>query len=105
VYSVGSQIIVPCKSVIDLGVAIDPNLKPSSHCANIVYKASARAKLILKAFLSHDCRSLTRAFIILNRVLPAWNHLPDICFDCDTVSAFKTRLSNINLSLYLKGKM
>jgi ribonucleases P/MRP protein subunit RPP40 len=219
VYSVGSQIIVPCKSVIDLGVTIDSNLKPSSHCVKIVYKASARAKLILRAFLSCDYKILTRAFItyvrplleycspawspnnkgdvelvenvqrlftrklyfvcnmpyvtyderllflglerlelrrlhadvvfmynivkgfvccnllhkltftnyrptrghryklfvnrcnklvfscfFINRVLPIWNHLPDNCFDCNTVSAFKSRLSNVNLSSYLKGK-
>jgi hypothetical protein len=68
----------PCNSVIDLGILIESNLKPSAHCSNIALKANARAKLILKAFLSRDCKSLTRAFTVYVRPMleycsPAWS--------------------------------
>jgi ribonuclease P/MRP protein subunit RPP40 len=219
-YNIDSHVIVPCNSVRDLGILVESNLKPSAHCSYIVLKANARAKLILKAFLSRDYKSLTRAFAVyvrplleycspawsphnkgdidlienvqraftrkvyymcnmqyvsynerllflglerlelrrlhadvvfmyklvkglvscnlshelnfvnngitrghrfklfvsrcnklvlssffFNRVLPAWNNLPDNCFDCITVSAFKTKLTKIDFSQYFKSKL
>jgi ribonuclease P/MRP protein subunit RPP40 len=220
VYNIDSHVIVPCNSVKDLGILVESNLKPSAHCSNIVLKANARAKLILKAFLSCDYKSLARALAVyvrplleycspawsphnkgdidlienvqraftrkvyymcnlqyvsynerllflglerlelrrlhadvvfmyklvkgfvscnlshelnfvnngttrghrfklfisrcnklvlssffLNRVLPAWNNLPDNCFDCTTVSSFKTNLTKIDFSQYFKSKL
>ena len=40
------------------------NLKYGSHCAIIASKANARAKLILKSFLSRNPITMSRAFII-----------------------------------------
>jgi ribonucleases P/MRP protein subunit RPP40 len=78
VYNLNSHNIVPCRSVCDLGINIESNLKPSMHCASIALKASARAKLVLKAFLSRDPKYLTRAFVVYVRPLleycsPVWS--------------------------------
>jgi hypothetical protein len=78
VYNIDSHAIAPCNSVTDLGILIESNLKPSAHCSSIALKANARAKLILKAFLSHDYKSLTSAFNVYVRPLleycsPAWS--------------------------------
>ena len=77
-YTVGSHTLQPCTSTTDLGIAVQSNLKPGLHCTNIATKANARAKLILKSFLSHDASTLTRAFITFVRPLleyatPVWN--------------------------------
>jgi hypothetical protein len=50
------------------------------------------------------CNKSVFSCFFINRVLPVWNHLSDNCYDCNTVSVFKSRLSNVNLSSYLKGK-
>ena len=54
------------------------NLKPGLHCTHITTKANARAKLLLKSFLSHDATVLTHAFTtfvrpILEYATPVWS--------------------------------
>ena len=64
IYKLKADIIAPCTSVVDLGINVYSNLKYGSHCAIIAPKAKARAKLILKSFLSRNPITMTRAFII-----------------------------------------
>ena len=52
IYKFNADIIAPCTSVVDLGINVHSNLKYGPHCAIIASKANARAKLILKSFLS-----------------------------------------------------
>ena len=52
-----------------LGINAHSNLKYGPHCAIIASKANARAKLILKSFLSRNPITITRAFIIYLRLL------------------------------------
>jgi ribonuclease P/MRP protein subunit RPP40 len=78
VYCINSNVIAPCHSVCDLGITVESNMKPNVHCANIALKANARAKLILKSFLSHDSHCLSRAFVVYVRPLleycsPVWS--------------------------------
>lgn len=53
----------------DLGVIVDCKLKFASHINNIVSKASTRACLIHKCFLSKDAATLLRAFKVYVRPL------------------------------------
>lgn len=62
VYRLGDEILSPCSHILDLGITINFNLKPSQHCSLIASKASVRSKLILKSFLSRDPFILARAF-------------------------------------------
>ena len=50
------------KEFKDLGVVIDDGLKFTSHVNQVVAKASARACLIHKCFVSRDVHTLTRAY-------------------------------------------
>ena len=75
-YTVGS--LKPSQSVTDLGIVVQSNLKPGLHCTQVATKANARARLILKSFLSRDASSLTRAFItyvrpLLEYATPVWS--------------------------------
>ena len=57
-------------------------------CTHIATKANARAKLILKSFLSHDALSLTRAYITFVRPLLEYASLvwsPNFKCDVDLV--------------------
>ena len=56
-YTVGIHTLLPCATANDLGNAIQSSLKPGMHCTQIAAKANARAKFILKAFLSHNAQS------------------------------------------------
>ena len=57
------------KEFKDLGVVVDDNLKFTSHINHVVAKASARACLIHKCFVSRDVHTLTRAYKPLIRPL------------------------------------
>ena len=66
------------KSVNDLGILIEPNLKFNDHIQNIIVKSKQRASLIHRSFLSNDIHILTRAFTTYVRPLleyasPAWS--------------------------------
>ena len=76
-YTLGTRTLLPCATANDLGIAIQSSLKPGVHCTQIAAKANARAKLLLKTFLSHDAQSLTCAFTtfvcsILEYVTSVW---------------------------------
>ena len=76
-YTVGTCTLKLCATANDLSIAIQSSLKPGKHCKQIAAKANARAKLILKAFLSHNAQSLPCAFTtfvrpILEYVTPVW---------------------------------
>jgi hypothetical protein len=78
IYSINSTAIAPCSEITDLGVKVQSNLKPNLHCASIVAKANARAKLILKTFMSRDPHIIARAFVsyvrpMLEYCSPVWN--------------------------------
>ena len=78
IYKFNADIIAPCTSVVGLGINVHSNLKYGPHCAIIASKANARAKLILKSFLSRNPITMTRAFIIYMRPLleycsPVWS--------------------------------
>ena len=38
-----------------------------------------------------------------NRIVPIWNHLPDSCFNDDTLFHFKNQLHNTDFSRFLYG--
>ena len=57
------------KSVNDLGILIEPNLKFNDHIQNIIVKSKQRASLIYRSFLSNDIHILTRAFTTYVRPL------------------------------------
>ena len=52
------------KTIKDLGVTVGNNLKFSSHINNIITRASARANLIHKCFVSKEVSLLCRAFTV-----------------------------------------
>ena len=77
IYKLNADIITLCTSVVDLGINVHSNLKYGLHCAIFASKANARAKLILKSFLSRKPIIRIRAFIIYMRPLlkycsPVW---------------------------------
>ena len=64
--------------MVELGINVHSNLKYGPHFAIIASKANARAKLILKSFLSRNSITMTRAFIIYVRPFqkycsPVWS--------------------------------
>ena len=61
-YFLGPNKINIVDSYCDLGITVDSLLKPSLHITKIVKKANARAKLILKCFLSRSPSNFIRAF-------------------------------------------
>ena len=78
IYRLNADIIAPGTSIVDLGINVHSNLKYGPHCAIIASKANARAKLILKSFLSRHPKTMMRAFIIHVRSLlkyctPVWS--------------------------------
>ena len=54
VYRLNSDILIPCDSIVDLGVNVHVKLKSGPHCTAIVFKISTRCRLIVKSFLSKD---------------------------------------------------
>jgi ribonuclease P/MRP protein subunit RPP40 len=77
-YKLNSEFISPSDSITDLGICVHSSLKSGPHCSSIVSRASARARLILKTFLSRNVRLLTRAFTVYVRPLleyctPVWS--------------------------------
>ena len=68
-YHIKSNPVLIVKTIKDLGVTIEDNLKFSSHVNNITARASARANLIHKCFVSKEVPLLCRAFIVYVRPL------------------------------------
>jgi hypothetical protein len=69
-YTLGHHIIPITNSISDLGITIDSDLKFSSHCV-----ANARAKLILKCFLSRNPTNFIRAFKTYVRPILEYNSI------------------------------
>ena len=68
-YHLENHVIVPFKSLSDLGINVHCSLKPSLHCSAIVNKANIRAKLILKCFLFLNSSNFIQAFLCYLRPL------------------------------------
>ena len=49
-FIIGQHILKPCHNAKDLGITMQSNLRPGSHCMQIASNANLRAKLILKSF-------------------------------------------------------
>lgn len=60
---IGNEPIPFVNEFKDLGVIIDSNVKFNTHINTIVARASSRANLIHKCFISKDVQTLKRAFI------------------------------------------
>lgn len=63
-YMLNSHLIPPCNAAVNLSINVISILKLSAHCAQIVVKANAKARLILKLFLSRNPKLMSRAFIV-----------------------------------------
>ena len=57
----------------DLGVIVDSDLTFGSHVDNIVSRASIRANLIIRCFISGDRHSLVKAFTVYVRPILEFN--------------------------------
>ena len=68
-YCLGQQPLATVKVAKDLGVLIDNNLKFDLHISKIVSRASARANLIHKCFISKHTDTLVKAFVTYVRPL------------------------------------
>jgi hypothetical protein len=95
-YKLGNYTVKLCDSVNDLGVLVQSNLKFSSHCASIATKANARAKLILKCFLSRKPVNFIRAFKVYVRPLleyasVVWN--PWLLKDINLIESVQRRFT------------
>lgn len=64
---IGTNEIVTVSEVKDLGVVIDDDLKFTSHINHVVFKASVRANLIKKCFISRDTDTMVKAFNVYVR--------------------------------------
>ena len=66
---IGTNVITAVSEVQYLGVIVDENLTFTSHINNIVLKASVRANVIKKCFISRDIDTLIMAFNVYVRPL------------------------------------
>ena len=83
-------------SVTDLGVSYDSHLSFRPHINKIVSKASQRAKLILKCFVSRDPTILSKAFCVFVRSIlefssVIWN--PGFKVDIDKIESVEKRFT------------
>jgi len=69
VFYLDSDILANVNVAKDLGILVDSRLKFECHINKIVARASARANLIHKCFLSKDTANMTRAFTVYVRPL------------------------------------
>ena len=77
-YHLGTSALAPVANNKNLGFTLDYTLKPSLHIYNLVRKANARAKLILKCFHSRYPAVLIKAFNtyvrpLLDYGISVWN--------------------------------
>ena len=68
-YDLNGVVLPDVKSVVDLGVTVDSNLRYKLHINNIVTKAHQRACLIMRCFKSRDPTLLFKAFCVYVRPL------------------------------------
>ena len=41
----------------------------------------------------------------INRVVPVWNILPDICFNTNSIKCFRSKLLSVNMSDFMCGQL
>ena len=106
-YHIKSNPVPTVETIKDLGVTIENNLKFSSHVNNIVVRASARASLIHKCFMSKEVSLLSRAFVVYVRPLLeyascVWS--PHLTKDIERLERvqrrFTKRLSGLSMLTY-----
>jgi len=95
-YSIDNESLPRVKSVKDLGVHVDSNLRFSSHYDDIVAKAHQRAALILRCFECREPLLLFRAFSVYVRPIleycsPVWN--PVYIGDIKRIEAVQRRFT------------
>ena len=77
-YSISNQYLCNVSPVKDLGILVDSRLKFVDHIQDIVSRASKRANLVFRCFLSRNTTNLTKAFVTYVRPLleyasPVWS--------------------------------
>ena len=77
-YTVGARTLPTYATANDLGIAIQSSLKPEMHSTKIAAKTNVRAKLKIKAFLSHDAQSLHALLQILYAQYSNTSHQYDV---------------------------
>ena len=83
-YSLCGLILPSLSTVADLGVCYDRHFSFRPHINHIVAKASLRAKLILKCFVSRDPKLLSKAFSVFVRpILEFSSTVWSPCFKID----------------------
>jgi len=95
-YDLNGIILPDVKSMVDLGLTVDSNLRYKLHINNIVSKAHQRACLIMRCFKSRDPILLFRAFCVYVRPLveycvPVWS--PSYIADINKVEAVQRRFT------------
>jgi len=95
-YDLNSTLLPDVKSIVDLGVTIDSNLRYKLHINNIVTKAHQRACLIMRCFKSRDPTLLFKAFCVYVRPLveycvPVWS--PSYTADINKIEAVQRRFT------------
>lgn len=86
------------KCVLDVGINLTNDLKPSRHCAQISAKALQRCHLIFKSLYTKNINILVRAYItyvrpIVESCTPVWNPWLQKDIECiEKVQKFFTRL-------------
>ena len=73
IFTLANHILNKCNNVLDLGISFDDNLKFSSHIHGIIQRASQRANLIHRTFLSKNVASLVRSYKVYIRPLLEYN--------------------------------
>jgi len=101
-YSLCSSILPTVCSVTDLGVSYDSQLSFRPHINKIVSKATQRAKLILKCFVSSDPTILPKAFRVFVRPIlefyyVIWN--PGFKVNIDKIESVQKRFTRACLPL------
>jgi len=95
-FQIDGQLLQQVDSVLDLGIAIDSNLKFSQHINNNVRKGLARSNLIFKCFQSRDTAILLRAFKtfvlpLLEYNSPVWS--PHLLKDINLIEKVQRRFT------------
>ena len=72
-FTLANHILNSCNNVLDLGITFDDNLKFSGHIHRIIQRASQRANLIHRTFLSKNVASLVRSYKVYVRPLLEYN--------------------------------
>jgi len=63
-FHLGCEVITEVSVVKYLGISVDNLLNFNSHISQITARASARANLIHRCFVSKDISTMTRAFVV-----------------------------------------